>query len=272
MVDDIRVLVMGAHPDDPDIRAGGTAALFCKMGHTVKLVSLTNGDAGHQNASGAILARRRRNEAGASGAVIGAEYITLDNHDGELEVTLVNRKEVIRIIRSFQPRIVITHRPNDYHPDHRYTSQLVQDAMYMVTVPNICPDVPHLMYNPVLMYMADNFTKPFPFSPTVAINIDSVQDTKLKMMHQHTSQFYEWLPYNYGYLDIVPPADDEAGRIAMLDEKWSHRWNADRYRDLLIQEYGEQLGQTIKYAEAFEWGEHGAAYDPALFPFFPKKD
>jgi len=266
----IRVLFIGAHPDDNDIRGGGTALLYTSLGHTVKFVSVTNGDAGHQSMAGATLARRRAEEARKAGEYGGFDYITLDNHDGELEPTLENRKKIIRIIREFRPDLVVTHRPNDYHPDHRYTSTLVQDAMYMVTVPNICPDSPFLDYNPVLIYLADSFTKPQPFEASVAIAIDEVLDRKLEMMNFHVSQFYEWLPYNYGYLDKVPA--DKPGRLALLKEKWMPRFDAEPFRDLLIQEYGAAKGAAIKYCEAFEAGEHGAPLTPEnlkrLFPFF----
>src|SRR5436853_4648872 len=160
------------------------------------MVRLTNGDAGHQTLRGPELARRRRAEAAAAGAVIGAGYDVFDNPDGELLPTLDNRRSLIRLIRSFQPDLVLTHRPNDYHPDHRYTSQLVQDAAYMVTVPPVVPEVPHLSGNPVIAYLSDEFEKPYPFRPAVAVAVDSVIEWITDMLHCHISQFYEWLPYN----------------------------------------------------------------------------
>src|SRR5207253_707559 len=161
----LRLLIIGAHPDDADYAAGGTAALYRAAGHVVHMVSLTNGDAGHHEQAGPALAARRRAEAAASGAVIGADYETFDNHDGQLLPTLENRYQVIRLIRAFRPDLVLTHRPNDYHPDHRYTSQLVQDAAYMVTVPAVVPETPHLPSNPVIAYLPDDFQKPYPFQP-----------------------------------------------------------------------------------------------------------
>ncbi|HXK61328.1 MAG TPA: PIG-L family deacetylase, partial [Acidobacteriota bacterium] len=130
----LRILVFGAHPDDPE-KAGGTMAKYIQQGHKVRLVSVTNGDAGHFEMGGGVLAQRRYKEAQCAGAVIGAEYIVLDNHDGELMPTLENRNKIIRIIREFQPDLVFTPRPDDYHPDHRNTALLVRDAAYMVTVP-----------------------------------------------------------------------------------------------------------------------------------------
>jgi len=170
----LRVLIFGAHPDDPDFSAGGVAALYSRQGHTVKMVSLTNGDAGHHEIGGAPLAWRRRQEAAEAGAKLGAEYITLDIHDGMLLPTLENRGQVIAIIREFRPDLIMVHRPNDYHPDHRYASQLIQDASYMVTVPNVVSHIPHLSDMPVIVYTWDTFQKPYPFVPNVVVAIDEV--------------------------------------------------------------------------------------------------
>ena len=213
-IEPLRLLIIGAHPDDADYHAGGLAALYRAAGHVVKMVSLTNGAAGHHLERGPQLARRRRAEAAAAGAMIGASYDVLDNPDGELVPCLDNRRLVIRLIRSFRPDLVLTHRPNDYHPDHRYTSTLVCDAAYMVTVPSIVPDVPHLCANPVIAYLPDNFEKPYPLQPAVGVEVGPVFDRIADMLHCHESQFYEWLPYNGGYLDQVPP--DGAARRKWL--------------------------------------------------------
>ncbi len=268
----LRILVFGAHPDDCDIKAGGVAALYVQQGHQVKFVSVTNGDAGHHEMGGGPLARRRTAEAQAAAAVIGIEYQLLDNHDGELEPTLENRYKIIRLIREFKPDLVVSPRPNDYHPDHRYTAILVQDAAYMVTVPNICALTPHLDYNPVIVYSSDGFTKPYPFTPDVVVGIDSVLEKKLDMLHCHESQMYEWLPYNAGVLDQVPESPDE--RRQWMAERRSRGFKAiaDKYREVLINLYGEERGKDIQYAEAFEGCEYGASLTeeskPILFPFF----
>lgn len=259
----LRLLIIGAHPDDADYHAGGTAALYRAAGHVVKMVSLTNGDAGHQTLRGAALAERRRAEAAAAGAVIGASYDVLDNHDGQLLPTLENRFQVIRLIRSFQPDLVLTHRPNDYHPDHRYTSQLVQDAAYMVTVPAIVPDTPHLPANPVIAYLPDDFKKPYPFEPAVGVDVTPVFDQIVAMLDCHQSQFYEWLPYNGGYEDRVPRG--EAERLAWLADGLRPRLRAqaERYRDVLVQRLGPERGRHAEYAEGFEACEYGAPLDEA---------
>jgi LmbE family N-acetylglucosaminyl deacetylase len=266
-------LIIGAHPDDADYHAGGLAALYRRAGHVVKMVSLTNGEAGHHIMHGSQLALRRRAEAQAAGAVIGAEYEILDTPDGQLVPSLDNRFRVIALIRAFRPDLVLTHRPNDYHPDHRYTSQLVQDAAYMVTVPALVPEWPHLAKNPVIAYVADGFQKPYPFQPSVAVDVTDVLDCIVDMLHCHESQFYEWLPYGSGSLEQVPHA--EASRREWLAAKVRGRLQsqADVYRDLLLRIYGSECGSRVRYAEAFEACEYGAPLDAAalrrLFPFLP---
>ena len=268
----IRVLVIGAHPDDCDIKAGGIAALYTQKGHVVKFVSVTNGDAGHHEMGGGPLTQRRNAEAQAAAEIIGIEYELLDIHDGELMPTLENRFQIIRTIRDFRPDLIMTHRPNDYHPDHRYTSMLVQDAAYMVTVPNICALTPHLERNPVIVYLSDGFKKPNPFKPDVAIGIDVVVEKKIDMLHCHVSQFYEWLPYNSGTLNQVP--DTAEGRRDWLAERLRKRFStiAENNRSLLTNLYGVKEGLDMQYAETFESCEYGSSLTsenlPVLFPFF----
>ena len=269
----LRLLVIGAHPDDCEVAAGGITAIYRDLGHQVHFLSMTNGATGHHDIGGIELAVRRRQEADAVAAANGIDYTILDIHCGELEPSVANRKEVIRQIRAYQPDLVLTHRPWDYHPDHRYTGMLVQDASYILTVPNMVPLTPHLQRMPVIMYLHDNFKKPIPFQPDIAVDIDAVVDRKLDMLHCHTSQMYEWLPYNRNELDRVP--DDEAGRREYL-ANWRLPFMVDvaqRHRDRLVALYGVEKGNNTRYAEAFEACEYGAALTAdakaRLFPFLP---
>jgi LmbE family N-acetylglucosaminyl deacetylase len=269
----LRILIIGAHPDDADIKAGGTAGQWCSRGHVVRLVSLTNGQAGHQTQYGAELAHRRRAEAQAAAAVIGATYEVLDHPDGELDDRLENRLQVIRLIRTFQPDLILTHRPTDYHPDHRFTGQLAQDASYLLTVPGVCPETPHLPRSPVILYFSDAFKKPCRFEPHLVVDIGAELDQLIEMLHCHQSQFYEWLPYNAGYLHQVPIGETERRR--WLRERIARRIRplADRYRDLLVRTYGSERGSSVEYIEAFELSEYGAPLDAEararLSPFLP---
>jgi LmbE family N-acetylglucosaminyl deacetylase len=263
----IRIIAFGAHPDDCDIRAAGTAALFAKMGYAVKFVSVTNGDAGHQTMRGTELARRRLAEAKESARRLGIQYDVLDNHDGELLPTLDVRKQVIEEIRAWRADIVLAPRPNDYHPDHRYTGVLVQDAAYMVVVPSIVPETPPLRKNPVFLYYEDHFQRPNPFRPDIAVDIDDVIDQKIDALDAHVSQFYEWLPWVDGKLSEVPK--DPAERKAWL-KRTRTRKISDPVRASLVRWYGTQKGNAAQYYEAFEICEYGAQPDEArirqLFP------
>lgn len=269
--DSLRVLVIGAHPDDADVTAGGVAAKYAAAGHDVRFVSTTNGDAGHHEIGGGELSRRRREEAHAAADVIGIEYQVLENDDGKLQPSLENRQKIITLVREYDPDLVFTHRPNDYHPDHRYTSQLVQDSAYMVTVPNICTDTPILRDDPVIAYLVDDFQKPYPFDPDVVVSIDDVIDDKIEMLHRHESQFYEWLPFNGQKLDEVPEGDDERREWLKEERLSAFEEIADRFRDELIERYGEEKGREVRYAEAFEGCEYGTPLTEEnaarLFPF-----
>ena len=250
----LRIIAFGAHPDDCDIRAAGTAAKFAAMGHKVKFVAITNGDAGHQSEGGGALARRRRAEAMESGRRLGIEYEVLDNHDGELLPTLDVRQQIIRRIRQWNADIVLAPRPNDYHPDHRYTGVLVQDAAYMVVVPNVTPDTPPLKNNPVFFYYEDHFQRPNPFRPDIAIDIDDVWNKKVDALDAHTSQVYEWLPWVDHTLDQVPK--DPAERKRWL-EKGRERGPSPAVRNTLEKWYGPARAAKVQHAEAFELCEYG---------------
>jgi LmbE family N-acetylglucosaminyl deacetylase len=265
----LHIIIIGAHPDDPD-EVGGTAYKWAQAGHDVLMVSLTNGDAGHQTIPSEELAKIRREEARRAGEVIGVRYITLDNHDGQLMPTYENRLQVIRLIREQKADIVIFPRPYDYHPDHRYTGILVLDAAYMVTVPKILPEVPYLKKNPVFLYTYDEFIHPEPFKADVCIDIDDVIEKKIDMYHQHTSQMYEWLPFNRGILDQVPKTDKE--RRIWLGKNWEKRSNAEPFRDKLIEHYGKERGSKIKFCEPFQDSGYGTRLTEKnikyYFPFY----
>ncbi len=271
MMDRLRLLVVGAHPDDAEYKAGGLAALYKSRGFDVLFVSVTDGSAGHHEISGPPLVARRRVEAQAAAATLGLEHIVWDHPDAHLEPNLARRDQVIRLIRTFRPDLVLTHRPNDYHPDHRATSQLVQDAAYLLTVPAVCPDTPHLPRDPVIAYLSDDFTKPCPFDPTVLLDIATVWEAKVSLLHAHTSQFYEWLPYNTGTLREVPL--EEESRRVWLSKKIAALSVAlaERFRDRLISTFGEDRGRVVHLVEAFEACEYGAPLDDKsrirLFPF-----
>jgi LmbE family N-acetylglucosaminyl deacetylase len=274
----LRIIVFGAHPDDPELKAGGVAIKWAALGHHVKLVSVTNGDAGHWKMNREDLAQRRLAEVHAADKILGAETEVLPIHDGELEPTLENRKLITRVIRKWNADIVIAHRPWDYHPDHRYVGVLMQDAAFMVAVPMFCPETPALKKNPVFLYLSDNFQKPYPFRPAVVVGLDEVYDQKIDALHELESQIYEGGALgNEAFVKTVPPANDVAARKAWLRRSGYATRNslvAAKYRDELVKWYGPEKGNAIKYAEAFELCEYGSQPTTEelgkLFPFFGK--
>lgn len=273
----LRIIVFGAHPDDAELKAGGVAAKWAKLGHEVKLVSVTNGDIGHWQIAGGPLAKRRLAEVKAADKILGAATEVLDIHDGELEPNLENRKKITRLIREWKADVVIAHRPWDYHPDHRYVGVLVQDAAFMVAVPFFCPDTAPLKANPLFLYSSDNFERPNRFRADIVVALDDVIDKKLDAIHELESQLYEG-GANGSAEDLrrAPPASDPAARKAWLRKE--HYWGrrdadvANRYRDALLTWYGPDKGKQVKYAEAFEICEYGRRVTPAqikkLFPFY----
>ena len=269
----MNIVCFGAHPDDAEVYAGGTLVKWAQAGHSVLLVSLTNGDSGHHAMERDDLAQCRKEEAAESARRGGVRDLVLDFHDGELFPTLELRNEIIRIIREEKADIVLTHRPWDYHPDHRYGAMAVQDAAYMVMVPHACPGVTALRTNPVFFYMMDHFQKPTPFQADIAVDVTDVMPTKLAMLDAMPSQFYEWLPWIEGHLDAVP--QDAEARKAWLGVQWDRLFQdwSNVYRDGLIRWYGD-AATDIRYVEAFELCEYGRQPDAEemkeLFPFLPQ--
>jgi LmbE family N-acetylglucosaminyl deacetylase len=270
----LRIIAFGAHPDDCEIQVGGTAAMWAKKGHHVLFVSVTNGDIGHWREAGGPLAKRRKVEVDKAHEILGIQGVVLDIHDGELEPTLENRRTLTRLIRNWNADIVLGHRPNDYHPDHRYTGVLMQDAAYMVTVPFFCPDVPAMTKNPVFMYYADRFEKPAPFEPDVVVAIDPVMDAKLDALGVMISQFAEGGAN--GNADLYPDGNEakRAVRRHQVRESFSNRNQsiASRFNKMLGEWYPEDAASNVKFAEAFEVCEYGSQPDKGelkkLFPFY----
>ncbi len=275
----LRVIAFGAHPDDCEIQAGGSAILWNRIGAEVQFVSITNGDIGHWQMAGGPLAKRRYAEVQEAAEILGTTTTVLDIHDGELLPTLENRRILTRLIRNWNADIVMTHRPNDYHPDHRYTGILVQDSAYMVAVPFFCPDTPPLGKNPVYLYYYDRFQEPSPFDPDVVVAIDAVVEAKLDALGVMESQFYEGGAL--GGPELVPDPSDPGAvekRKQQVRQRFSSRFAsiADQYRDKLIELYGETRGRAIRYAEAFQVCEYGAQPTReqllALFPFIDRSE
>jgi len=265
----LSILFIGAHPDDADIQFGGTAIKYLQLGHAVTYLTLTNGDAGHQLEGGGALAQRRRKESQNVANFLGINYLVLDNHDGELQATIENRKKVIQVIREVKANLIITHRPNDYHADHRNTSLLVQDAAYLVCVPNVVPFVPRLEFNPVIVYHQDDFKKPTAFTPEIFVDITDVIDKKMEALALHESQIFEWIPFIQGYLTDVPKEKSE--RLSWLKQLWGNQSNVKQFLAQLKEKVPPDKFDAIQHIESFERCEYGGRLTDenvkTLFPF-----
>lgn len=259
-MDKLKLLILGAHPDDAEFHAGGLMCAYAAAGHSVRAISVTNGAAGHHFRDPEELSERRRRELAAAADVIGGQSQVWEHPDGGLLPGLDVRAQVIREIRQYEPDLVLTHRLCDYHPDHRAVGQVVQDASYMVTVPLVEPDTPSLRRDPVVAYMPDLFTKPNPLAPHVVLDTTPYIDTIVRMLACHESQVFEWLPYNHGR----DCPEDPNERLRWLQDWYCERATkrADRFRRALIAQYGDS-GKDIAFAEAYEVSEYAAAVDDA---------
>ncbi|MDC0143347.1 PIG-L family deacetylase [Verrucomicrobia bacterium] len=272
----LRIIAFGAHPDDAEFQLGGCAIKWAQLGHKVKLVSVTNGDIGHWKMAGGPLAKRRTAESKEAAKRMGVESLVLDIHDGEIMPTLANRKTIARLIREWQADLVFTHRPHDYHPDHRNAGLLIRDAAFMVGVPFYVPDTPPVKRNPVFMYFPDRFTRPYPFQADIAISIDDVFDEKVHALDALESQVYEGGANGSAQTLIQRKAHDPVARKEILKASWTGRNGriADRFRESLVKWYGSEKGKAVKTAEAFEVCEYGRRPSETelktLFPFFKK--
>lgn len=265
-----RILMFGAHPDDAEVFAAGLLIRHCQRGSTVRIISVTDGRSGHHAIEPSRLVQIRRQEAERAGALIGAEYLTWDFPDGSLQPDLEVRSAIIREARRFQPDLILTHRPNDYHPDHRAVGQAVQDASYMMTVPHVCEDVPAMRRDPVVAYMCDLFTRPNRLRPDILLDVGAEFETAVRMAACHESQFFQWLPYHAGQLDDVP--SEEPTRTNWLHD-WLLKWMAPR-----VEHFREALGELkncanpLETIEVYEVSEYASKLDAnakaKLFPGF----
>lgn len=268
----MKILMIGAHQDDNEFTRGGLAYKLLKCGHDVRFLSMCNGCGGHHILSPEETVKVRAKESQKVAELLGLQYDVWDIDDCNIVADLPTRKRLIRYIREYNPDVIVSHRPNDYHADHRAVGQLVQDASYLLTVPHECPEVKALRFMPVIMYNEDRFVNP-PFRPDVVVSVDDVIDIKLQIANINVSQVYEWLPYTYGEevpngekerfewlkgMNITEDTTDEEIMAATRGYSVRYAKTAARFRKELIEKYGEKFGSKIRYAEAYEVCEYGA--------------
>lgn len=252
-----RFMMIGAHPDDMELRCGGLAMRLKQAGHEVMFLSMTDGGAGHHTMERDALVERRAEEAAAAARVLGVAHKIMPIEDARLEATVPVREMLMREIRAFAPHVIITHRTADYHPDHRACGQLVMDCSYLVNVPLCCPDTPCPPYAPVILSSWDPFTRPLPFRADMAVPVDAFVEKKIDAVLCHVSQFYEWLPHIEGWTEIGgAPTFEE--KTALLRAHLHRRFARE------AKLYPERMPAGTEYAETFEWNEYGAPMSDSL--------
>lgn len=216
-----RVLAFGCHPDDVEFMCAGTLALLAQRGCEIHIAIMAGGDVGSPTLPRAEIRELRLKEAQAAADVIGATFHFAGGEDLEVSYNNDYRRRTVRVMRTVNPTIVITHPPTDYLVDHEETSRLVRNAAYIGPVPNYDSEspekptskIPHLYYADA-MGGKDVFGRPLPLTCTV--DISGVMETKTKMLACHSSQ-REWLRTIMNcdeYLDLMRKWSANAGRRA----------------------------------------------------------
>lgn len=274
----MKFLMIGAHQDDNEFERGGLASKLKKAAHDVRFLSLCNGCGGHHIMTPEETVKKRAEESAAVAKLLDIQYDVWDIDDCNIVADLPTRKRLIRYIREYNPDVVIGHRPNDYHADHRAVGQLVQDASYLLTVPHECPEVPAMRFMPVIMYNEDEFKNP-PFRPDIVVDIDSEIDVKMQIANLNVCQVYEWLPYTHGEevpegaearfewlkgMEVTSDTTDEEVVAAKRGYMPRFAKPAARFRKELIERYGKERGSKVRFAEAYEVCEYGNPITPEI--------
>lgn len=254
-----RVLSLGAHPDDADTYPCALLTKLRAAGWEVRLLSLTDGSAGSTDMTLSLdaLADIRRKEAARSGALFGGRYDVWDNRDGMLTPSLENRLALIRYIRDFRPDVILVNRPNDYHPDHRAASLLVQDASFMLTVPRVCPEARGLEHTPTILFWEDDFRAPYPFRADILVPAGEAHiDALTRVASCHESQYFDWLNWPDHTERTAWPREKQVEALRERFRRGMARAR-DRRGEALVERYGEADAARVRYLEAFEISEYG---------------
>jgi LmbE family N-acetylglucosaminyl deacetylase len=195
----MNVLAIGAHPDDLEILAGGTLARCAERGDRVTMAIVTDGSAGHAEIPAPELAAIREREAREAAGVIGAAFVWLGLRDEFVFNDEPTRLLLLETVRAARADLILTHNPDDYHPDHRAVSRAVFDASFIMGLPNVetpspaCPGVPTLYYCDSLAGQG--------FLPSEYVDVTETWETKRRMLACHSSQV-DWLRHHDG-IDIA---------------------------------------------------------------------
>jgi LmbE family N-acetylglucosaminyl deacetylase len=227
----MNILAIGAHGDDLEEFCGGTLALYAKAGHHVVMCVVTDGR-GRPMGDPDQIAAIRKQEAQASADLIGAELVWMGVSDGDLMPDEPTRHKFVEVMRQCTPDVMVTHPPDDYHPDHKMTSRLVMDAAQVSRTTNYRSKLPPIR-KPVPVAFMDSELG-IDFQPEDYVDISEVFETKIKMLLQHRSQHMPGPQYDPNF--VLPPADENAiARVARVMSEF------------------RGLACGVQYAEAFRW-------------------
>ncbi len=227
----MNILAIGAHPDDLEEFCGGTLALYAHGGHRVTMCVVTDGQ-GNPLGKPEEIAAIRKAEAQASADLIGAKLVWMAIPDGRVIVDEATRHHFVDTIRAAAPDVIITHPPDDYHPDHINTNQLVLQATqgaHTANYPSQLPPLPRAM--PIAFMDAELGIN---FQPDEYVDISDLWETKLQMLLQHRSQCMPGRKYDPDF--VMPPVE----QIPLVRE---------------VRILGEFRGLScgVPYAEGFRW-------------------
>ncbi len=260
----LNVLVIFAHPDEGEIYAGGITTLYTQLGHRVKFLSITNGDAGHWSMDPVALAKRRYQEAMGAKRILGlADYEVLDYHDGKLKNSPEIRQIVASRIEAWKADVVflfypITSVPGG-HNDNMQAGEIVRDAAALLKMEHM----------PAFLYMRDFFTTGFSHIPDIAVNIEEVWETKLLALKAHESQVVEYNPHADGILEEVLNSPEKRQQYLFYNAYPYSRVTPD-IRITLGKWYGQEAAKSMQWAEAFEFSDFGRQLDnSAIAEIFP---
>jgi len=243
-----RIIAFSEDLIEPEQHAAGLAARWAAQGHQVKFVAMTNRDVLNVSSGSA---RQRAAEVLKCAHILGIEMEVVDIHPAELRPSRENRETVARLLRQWQPDIVLSSRP--------YANRAI-DALLPAAIveSSVMPAPPRP--RPVHLYYADNLQPP-PFDPAIVAGFDDVADKKWQCIGVMPVP----LP------DLANITDHEWHNTLVKDWKTRGVEIANQYRERLVALYGADRGRRIRYAERFEVSQTGRpATVEELLRLFPK--
>jgi bacillithiol biosynthesis deacetylase BshB1 len=182
MSDAVDIIFFGAHPDDVELSAGGTAAKLVNDGLQIGIVDLTRGEMGTRGTP-----QTRKREAARAAKILGAKFRQqLDFGDGNLQTGREEELQIIEILRQRTPKIIVVMYPDDRHPDHTRTGRVVTEAAFYAGLKSLKTDLPAHRPQATLYYMQN-----YMFPPSFVVDVSKTWKTKMRAVYSYKSQFHD---------------------------------------------------------------------------------